>query len=162
MPGSCHAPREAAPEPPARDEWPGAELNRRHRDFQSRALPTELPGPRRRSTFLSRFVPGGQTASGAHVADALRETPTIVPALTFAEGGRILVRQGDLPWTAYGTASLPAYSATAPGSGPTRRAIPTRVHSAKGREWLRVVLRPAMSSRRSRRRSLAFSCSCHA
>ena len=24
--------------------WPGAELNRRHRDFQSRALPTELPG----------------------------------------------------------------------------------------------------------------------
>src|SRR5262245_46119051 len=25
-------------------EWPGAELNRRHRDFQSRALPTELPG----------------------------------------------------------------------------------------------------------------------
>jgi hypothetical protein len=25
--------------------WPGTELNRRHRDFQSRALPTELPGP---------------------------------------------------------------------------------------------------------------------
>src|SRR5947208_2512502 len=25
-------------------EWPGAESNRRHRDFQSRALPTELPG----------------------------------------------------------------------------------------------------------------------
>jgi hypothetical protein len=24
--------------------WPGTELNRRHRDFQSRALPTELPG----------------------------------------------------------------------------------------------------------------------
>ena len=25
--------------------WGGAELNRRHRDFQSRALPTELPPP---------------------------------------------------------------------------------------------------------------------
>ena len=29
---------------PVASEWPGAELNRRHRDFQSRALPTELPG----------------------------------------------------------------------------------------------------------------------
>ncbi len=26
-------------------EWPGAELNCRHADFQSAALPTELPGP---------------------------------------------------------------------------------------------------------------------
>ncbi len=25
-------------------EWPGTELNRRHADFQSAALPTELPG----------------------------------------------------------------------------------------------------------------------
>ena len=25
--------------------WPGTELNRRHKDFQSSALPTELPGP---------------------------------------------------------------------------------------------------------------------
>src|SRR5262245_44874889 len=25
--------------------WPGPESNQRHRDFQSRALPTELPGP---------------------------------------------------------------------------------------------------------------------
>ena len=27
--------------------WPGTELNRRHGDFQSPALPTELPGPSR-------------------------------------------------------------------------------------------------------------------
>ncbi len=28
--------------------WPGTESNRRHGDFQSPALPTELPGPERR------------------------------------------------------------------------------------------------------------------
>jgi len=27
-----------------KDWWPGTELNRRHKDFQSSALPTELPG----------------------------------------------------------------------------------------------------------------------
>jgi hypothetical protein len=27
-----------------REWWPGTELNRRHKDFQSSALPTELPG----------------------------------------------------------------------------------------------------------------------
>ena len=31
--------------PFGREPWPGAESNCRHRDFQSRALPTELPGP---------------------------------------------------------------------------------------------------------------------
>ena len=29
--------------------WPGPESNQRHRDFQSRALPTELPGRREKS-----------------------------------------------------------------------------------------------------------------
>src|SRR5690606_22707900 len=29
---------------PTPAKWPGTESNRRHRDFQSRALPTELPG----------------------------------------------------------------------------------------------------------------------
>ena len=37
-----------APCSPFPAEWPGAESNRRHRDFQSRALPTELPGRGRR------------------------------------------------------------------------------------------------------------------
>ncbi len=32
-----------------REPWPGAESNCRHRDFQSRALPTELPGPTKKT-----------------------------------------------------------------------------------------------------------------
>src|SRR5439155_12197739 len=35
-------------------QWPGAELNRRHRDFQSRALPTELPGPAEQEPLAAR------------------------------------------------------------------------------------------------------------
>src|SRR5260221_13370010 len=35
------------------DRWcPGAELNHRHRDFQSRALPTELPGQTQQDHLL--------------------------------------------------------------------------------------------------------------
>ena len=41
--------------------WPGAELNRRHRDFQSRALPTELPGPCQPTS--DRQKPTGQRRS---------------------------------------------------------------------------------------------------
>ncbi len=37
-------PKEAASWKVSEGWWPGAELNCRHRDFQSRALPTELPG----------------------------------------------------------------------------------------------------------------------
>ena len=33
--------------------WPGTELNRRHKDFQSSALPTELPGPVLRGCCLN-------------------------------------------------------------------------------------------------------------
>ena len=45
-----------------RAKWPGAGLNRRHRDFQSRALPTELPGRSGEAT-VSRSARNGQTDS---------------------------------------------------------------------------------------------------
>ncbi len=47
MDGKSSAARALSVQPRRRVRWcPGTELNRRHRDFQSRALPTELPGHR--------------------------------------------------------------------------------------------------------------------
>jgi hypothetical protein len=48
---------------------PGAELNHRHRDFQSRALPTELPG--RRAAPLRR----GLGKAGAVIGAKGRQCP---------------------------------------------------------------------------------------
>ena len=42
--------------------WPGAESNRRHADFQSAALPTELPG-QKANGHSSIVVPGGQSST---------------------------------------------------------------------------------------------------
>ncbi len=41
-------------------QWPGAESNHRHHDFQSRALPTELPGPKK----TARPFGGGRLGEG--------------------------------------------------------------------------------------------------
>ena len=62
---------------PRRDlEWcPGAESNHRHCDFQSHALPTELPGPPRRSAPWGGLIAGASgTCPGAAttVADAAK------------------------------------------------------------------------------------------
>src|SRR5262249_14126778 len=42
--GSRAASRSGPTRPPRREMWPGTESNCRHEDFQSSALPTELPG----------------------------------------------------------------------------------------------------------------------
>ena len=39
-----------------KEKWSGADLNRRHADFQSTALPTELPDPRRLATLCAAKV----------------------------------------------------------------------------------------------------------
>ena len=40
--------------------WPGAELNCRHADFQSAALPTELPGPVKKGPVPDTGKSGGR------------------------------------------------------------------------------------------------------
>ena len=46
-------------------QWPGAESNHRHHDFQSRALPTELPGPKKiRPAFRRRAARRGGCTPG--------------------------------------------------------------------------------------------------
>ena len=52
--------------------WPGTELNRRHRDFQSRALPTELPGLFQGPADKNRPSPaGGALPLGGFTAEGL-------------------------------------------------------------------------------------------
>src|SRR5438093_1094529 len=43
-----------------RSWWPGTESNRRHADFQSAALPAELPGRGRRTSIQTRTRQQGQ------------------------------------------------------------------------------------------------------
>jgi hypothetical protein len=56
--------------------WPGTELNRRHRDFQSPALPTELPGPGQR---VIRPTHRSDVKAGPFTPGAAR-TPPVAPS----------------------------------------------------------------------------------
>ena len=55
--------------------WAGAELNRRHRDFQSRALPTELPA---RIALVGKVFSLGSIARSCQ--GAWLQTEVLMPA----------------------------------------------------------------------------------
>jgi hypothetical protein len=44
--------------------WPGTESNRRHEDFQSSALPTELPGHTCKNIYLAGLLWGFKRSCG--------------------------------------------------------------------------------------------------
>src|SRR5713101_6225880 len=73
------------------DRWcPGAELNHRHRDFQSRALPTELPGRRARGRNAARGARGLIEARSGAVQNGCKSTPAPTAA---ARGRRCRIGQ---------------------------------------------------------------------
>src|SRR5579885_2049878 len=102
-------------------EWcPGAESNHRHRDFQSRALPTELPGRRppdvaeeqsaRVIKALPRTVQNAQTGPRLSRLDAERgaEPPLERDAVLLGQHPRRLVRGDGDPGKQRGVERLEA------------------------------------------------------
>src|ERR1019366_4954714 len=71
-------------------EWPGAESNCRHRDFQSRALPTELPGRNARTSLrASAWRCHQQTTVGR----TTRRHRTVPAGTAVEPSTRLLVRR---------------------------------------------------------------------
>src|SRR5271155_1602199 len=75
-------------------EWcPGAELNHRHTDFQSVALPTELPGRLRRAGLIEEVpfsCPVGQLPRSPRSAGPFRSNTT-TPRATYPQQREALV-----------------------------------------------------------------------
>ena len=101
-------------EPLQRLWWPGSESNQRHADFQSAALPTELPGRRWKGAYLtsralgaSRTIPEAPSAPGlraVRAADGVgrqgrspRRRQPPAAAVFLPQGGAIRARAA-LPW----------------------------------------------------------------
>ena len=84
-------------------QWPGTELNRRHRDFQSRALPTELPGQKNARTLSARAggsgsspgcyrqVPPPRPQGLDHVSDGNQRSARTWPSRRKVHGRRVSV-----------------------------------------------------------------------
>ena len=87
--------------------WPGAESNRRHHDFQSCALPTELPGPdkkparavsARAGSIRRRPVPTGSPLPPAFAGSTYRQlsrrpNSAFRPSFTVPERGKRRARR---------------------------------------------------------------------
>ena len=97
--GTCSTPARFLVEPTG--WWPGTESNRRHGDFQSPALPTELPGhrvldvrtgagPQRKAAYYSGLAGPSQAATG-------RRTPTPSSRARCGVWPGVLVRRGCGP-----------------------------------------------------------------
>ena len=86
--------------------WPGTELNRRHRDFQSPALPTELPG-RSAARYLSVKPDERQGAGKSYksrerftfrLSRNLHSGPRHVPRLETAMAPKATLRSIQTTW----------------------------------------------------------------
>ncbi len=110
---------------------PGAELNHRHRDFQSRALPTELPGRAARIRDEQGCCPDRQGPSVVGVrlgGDGIfAPKPSIQVDLPAAEAAKRVVFRNGRP---------PAYGAAFPQGGwilsSRRRDVPVHVIFLRG------------------------------
>jgi hypothetical protein len=87
--------------------WRGAESNCRHRDFQSRALPTELPRPMRQDSNGAN-----RNASPPPLAARLPHSAELVCLLVFATHGPSgAVRSAHLPVKEKAAGSNPVWGA---------------------------------------------------
>ena len=81
--------------------WPKPGLNRRHKDFQSSALPTELPGLLKKMAIQKGLEPSISSVTGRHVNHY-----TTGPFINLVAGGRFELPTSGL-WARRATTALP-------------------------------------------------------